>query len=384
MPQRNLGLDLVRSLSIIMVIISHGKAFFLPHVQDKTYLLNLSILGLYAVETFFVLSGFLIGGILMREVPFPATWPYLRRFFVRRWLRTLPGYYLVLVGLLTIYHATLGMTSWHWRHFVFLQNFVETELGFFGVSWTLSLEEWFYLLIPLFLALFLRKPEHMSTRLPWLLSAAFIAMVTTRYAYVQHFNPTWDYGVRKCIPIRFDPLFCGIAVAWLNLYRPRLYRLLATKLSFFFCLLGLTIMGVYYAGKFPTPASLDASLFARVWSFSLIAIFLAATLPFFEQSLFINRTMANFSPTRIFFSRTSRYAYMIYLIHLDIFIAMFDRGTSLKSAAAYFAGALLASAAIGIFLHHFYEKPIMDLRDRLPALPPLTNSGDSPATEAKY
>ena len=369
MLQRNLGLDMVRSLSIIMVIISHSKSFFLPHVQNQTFLLNLSILGLYAVETFFVLSGFLIGGIIMREIPFPATWPYLRRFFLRRWLRTLPAYYLVLVGLLLIYHATLGMTSWHWRHFVFLQNFDVQELGFFGVSWTLALEEWFYLLAPLTLALFLRRPEHVATRLPWLMIGAFTVMLFSRYIYVLAMNPSWDSGVRKFIPIRFDPLFFGIGVAWIKQYQPAVYRILAGKFTFGACLSGLIGIGYYYAGKFPTPALLDTSIFARVWSFSLIAFFLAATLPFFEQSQFVNRRMASFAPTRIFFSRTSRYAYMIYLIHLDVFIALFDRGTSLISATGWLVFALLVSCPVAILLHHYYEKPIMDLRDRLPELP---------------
>lgn len=366
MQQRNLGLDMVRSLSIIMVIISHSKFFFLPHVQNKAFLLNLSILGLYAVEMFFALSGFLIGQILLKEVLPYLDRDHLIRFYLRRWLRTLPAYYLVLTGLVLLTHAFTNDSSWHWRHFVFLQNFSPTEVNYFGVSWTLSIEEWFYLLTPLFILSLLRKPEHAATRLPLFLFVSIVLFALARLVYVWEYNPLWDDGVRKFPPLRFDALFIGISIAWMREYKPTLYKRLASGYCLVACLLGLVAIGIFFAQGFPNTTLLNTSQFARVWSFTLISICLSASLPYVEQSRFINQTMVRFAPTRIFFTCGSRYAYMTYLLHLEIFLILFPRTTSLASGAAWLALGLLITLPIAIFCHHFFEKPIMNLRDRLP------------------
>ena len=60
----------------------------------------------FGVEIFFVLSGFLIGQLIIKEVLTPPSWRGSRRFYVRRWLRTLPPYYLVL-GLRTLHRPPL-------------------------------------------------------------------------------------------------------------------------------------------------------------------------------------------------------------------------------------------------------------------------------------
>ena len=366
MQQRNLGLDMVRSLSILMVIVSHSQHFFAPHSSNPSFYQNFSILGLYAVEMFFALSGFLIGQILLTEViPCPDR-AHIIRFYLRRWLRTLPAYYLVLTVLVVIHHLFAADTSWHWQHFLFLQNFSPSEVNYFGVSWTLSVEEWFYFLAPLLVLAFLNKPEYARTRMPWLLLIAILFFPLARYVYVLHYNPSWDFGVRKFFPLRFDALFIGISIAWARSYSPRVYKALASFSCFAVCMAGLFFVGIFFAAGFPNRKLLDASLFARVWSFSLISIFLSACLPFVEQSRFINRTMADFPPTRIFFTRTSHYAYMIYLLHLEVFILLYPLATSLLSGLLWLIVGLCLSVPCAIFLHHYFEKPIMDMRARLP------------------
>ena len=90
---RNPWLDLCRALAILLVLLSHGRVFLrdaLPWAEV------LRFGGFMGVELFFVLSGFLIGGILLRVSRQPGT-AWLRVFYVRRWLRTLPNYYLFLL-----------------------------------------------------------------------------------------------------------------------------------------------------------------------------------------------------------------------------------------------------------------------------------------------
>lgn len=96
MHARNIGLDLPRAAAITLVVASH-------------YVSHYPLLGVYGVELFFALSGFLIGGILYRELAAPGDWtlPRVKRFWLRRWYRTLPNYYLFL-GVAVVFHAFYG------------------------------------------------------------------------------------------------------------------------------------------------------------------------------------------------------------------------------------------------------------------------------------
>ena len=367
MQQRNFGLDVVRSIAIIMPIISHAKFFFLPHVTNKAPLLALSVFGLYGVELFFALSGFLIGQILLREVAPNPTPTNISRFYLRRWLRTLPAYYLVLTVLLLTTHQFTTDSSWHWRHFFFLQNFSMQELDFFGVSWSLSVEEWFYLITPLvlYLCAHTSTPRHSLTRLPWILLFSIIFIASLRYGYVLEFQPSWDAGIRKCVPLRFDSLFLGIGVAWIRRCRPPLYQQLASKTVFSLSMVGLAAIGLYFAALFPTPQLLDTSIFARTWSFTLTSALMALCLPFCEQNPFINKKLPQFWPCRLFFTHTSLYAYMIYLIHLDIFIILFPFSSSLLAGIFFMFLGVCLVYLLAAMAYHWYEKPIMNFRDRI-------------------
>jgi peptidoglycan/LPS O-acetylase OafA/YrhL len=148
---RHLGLDLVRAIAIILVVISHARTCF-PAIWP----LSLGVtdyLGTVGVELFFSLSGFLIGGLLLDIDTGRAAW--LGRFWARRWLRTLPAYFFY-----------LAIVAWFagyldWPSVFFVQRFFAGSQDFYGVSWSLAMEEWFYLLFPLLLlpvARLLRMP----------------------------------------------------------------------------------------------------------------------------------------------------------------------------------------------------------------------------------
>src|SRR5262249_33564147 len=96
---RNFGLDILRATAITLVLIAHFSASFAALVD---YTPVAQIAGFVSVELFFVLSGFLIGKILLRTVLRSANFATVRRFWVRRWLRTLPAYYAVITLLLAL------------------------------------------------------------------------------------------------------------------------------------------------------------------------------------------------------------------------------------------------------------------------------------------
>ena len=121
---RILGLDIIRASAIILVLIGHlGQVGFL----GNSYFCYL--MGYYGVELFFVLSGFLIGQILIKEFSKGITWKSIRQFWIKRWLRTLPLYYLVLILRIIIDH------DMHSLHFIFLQCFfISNSTGTFKVG----------------------------------------------------------------------------------------------------------------------------------------------------------------------------------------------------------------------------------------------------------
>ena len=97
--KRIYGLDILRALAILFVVVGHGK-FLLP---TKLYFLHEAFV-FDGVSIFFVLSGFLIGGILIKllDKSQPAK-ELLVDFWIRRWFRTLPNYFLVLFILLNMF-----------------------------------------------------------------------------------------------------------------------------------------------------------------------------------------------------------------------------------------------------------------------------------------
>src|SRR5687767_9357597 len=170
---RLFGLDVLRAFAILLVLAAHTW----PSRQAGAWANAFGVLG---VELFFVLSGFLIGGILFRlsERGQLSTWQDLMSFWRRRWFRTLPNYYLFLmlhVAWRTWVLGFPGVIHTNWEHFVFWQNFDHGPSYFFAEAWSLAIEEWFYLLFALFLAsaLFLCR----GSRLAWLIVIGLFLIV---------------------------------------------------------------------------------------------------------------------------------------------------------------------------------------------------------------
>src|ERR1700741_3248969 len=106
---RIFGLDILRTLAILLVVFSHALRFA-PVAPETHHLLEL-FMGYTGVELFFALSGFLIGGILLRENETAISAKSIGKFWFRRWMRTLPAYYLVLLGTPLLYMLVYGESN---------------------------------------------------------------------------------------------------------------------------------------------------------------------------------------------------------------------------------------------------------------------------------
>lgn len=226
---RRFGLDLIRALAIVLVMVSHSVHLGpLLHI-DPTHRLQIAYHGGYfGVELFFVLSGYLIGTILLRlyggEVPPDRR--DLVHFWVRRWCRTLPNYYLFLILNLTLFAAWFGVGDWHWGYFLFLQNFAWPPASAMPESWSLAVEEWFYLLAPLALGSAWLLPRSRRAVLLAVLLAFILVCSLARAGVALQLSSAgglslveWDTELRKVTILRLDAIAWGALISWLTLWR---------------------------------------------------------------------------------------------------------------------------------------------------------------------
>ncbi len=162
------ALDGLRGLAILLVVVYHNFGF-----------INYFFFGWLGVDLFFVLSGFLITGILLETKGQPG---YLRNFFARRILRIFPVYYLTLIAFLLIIPAitTLPVNiSYYkenqWWLWTYLQNWLyifkpNSNAQALNHLWSLAVEEQYYLLWPIAIIL-IKKPIHLLLLMLFILLA---------------------------------------------------------------------------------------------------------------------------------------------------------------------------------------------------------------------
>jgi peptidoglycan/LPS O-acetylase OafA/YrhL len=203
-------LDGLRALAVILVLLYH----FGPHASVGSLLWKIGSIGWIGVDLFFVLSGFLITGILLdtREERL-----YYKNFYLRRTLRVFPLYYVVIVIGLAIQIAwhnesiihNIYESSWY---SVYLGNiYIAFKnhgplAGFLGPLWSLQIEEQFYLIFP-FLVRKLRPKA-----LFWMLVCVVVLSGPLRWS-LYLLSPHRELLQYAALPCRMDGLALGALLA---------------------------------------------------------------------------------------------------------------------------------------------------------------------------
>jgi peptidoglycan/LPS O-acetylase OafA/YrhL len=230
--RRSDAIDAVRGVAILLVVSRHW--FEMPF-------------GWTGVDLFFVLSGYLIGGILIDNRNAPA---YFRTFYARRFFRIVPLYLLFLLATLTTFEGELPI----WRYLTFTQNFAWVPTGLIGagprvLTWSLAVEEQFYMILPAVVWLLPNR------RLLILSACLVIAAPFCRWLLILTYG---IYAPYLMLPGRMDMLFSGVLVACLvrqpyirDLIRRRIAIVLLLSGGAFAAFLTLGIVTGFYPASLP-------------------------------------------------------------------------------------------------------------------------------------
>ena len=194
-------------------MLSHADAFTKDAMGSSAEWLELGFIG---VEVFFVLSGYLIGKILYKVFDKEATdYKEIFNFWKRRWFRTLPNYYLFCIiilalGLFFRYEKFADNPFVVLQHFLFWQNiWYPREPWFMTVSWSLAVEEWFYLIFPL-IAVVVQKTLKTSAALTLLFSAFFLILVSFLFRQFPFLEIESLGDISRVVVYRLDSIAIGV------------------------------------------------------------------------------------------------------------------------------------------------------------------------------
>lgn len=248
--KRILEIDGLRGIAILLVVSFH---YINNQLHQSDHIIGIILskvtgFGWVGVDLFFVLSGFLIGSILLSK---KRSKNYFKTFYIRRIVRIVPNYYLLLFVFILILHSgyfdsnnflTGNNSIPLWSYFLMVHNFLMADLGNLGnrsisITWSIGIEEQFYIVFPFILY------KLKNGLLPWLLGLIVILAILSRIPNDHHWIPNY-----VLLTSRADALSFGIIIAWINL-NYSIYQIATKHRYLLLILLFATILlcGILYA-----------------------------------------------------------------------------------------------------------------------------------------
>jgi peptidoglycan/LPS O-acetylase OafA/YrhL len=258
-----------------------------------SWIRNLAAFGQYGVDLFFVLSGWLIGGLYWRELKAFGN-VAIGRFWVRRWVRTIPPYLGALAISWTAVHIARGQ-SFDFGYLIFVQNFYQ-QIPFFLVSWSLCVEEHFYLLMPI--AMFI--VGRMFNRRGVISALLLLLMVPPMMRWLSYGEMTNQFGYfLTATHLHMSGLILGVLLSYLAAGAPHISCLLARLSPAILVTAGASLFVLSRAG----------GILDSVLRETFIGIFFAALLAFA-----LNKSQLRGRAAAVFYL-IAVCSYSTYLIH---------------------------------------------------------------------
>lgn len=353
------GLDILRAIAILIVVLVHGTTLVPPFMSNFYSLINID-----GVCIFFVLSGFLIGNVLIKTIEkhgFNSR--ELLNFWIRRWARTLPNYYLFLLILIFLNKIfiegfPLKVTP---QYFIFSQNIISGSPGFFGEAWSLSIEEWFYITTPIIIYILLKFLKT-SVKTSIIFTALLLVICSIIFRIILYGKPILDEmgDYDRIVLFRIDSIMYGVIGAFISFYYKNFWFNFR-KISFvlgIIIILTIKVISLHYS-------NLERWFYVNYF-YPILCIGILCILP-----LLSNYRIAKHSIFTKFITVISLISYSLYLIHNslirkllieNIFKDFFSDNSLLimilKNSIYWFSSILLS-----IIIFKYYERPLMKLRN---------------------
>ncbi|HLK06211.1 MAG TPA: acyltransferase [Candidatus Acidoferrum sp.] len=376
-------LDGLRGIAIFIVVLLHYfYRVMAPATPSYQRFQSIFRLGWTGVDLFFVLSGFLIGGILLDARSSPN---YFKTFYIRRFFRIIPIYYLWILAYIVLIAAGGSLLRQHmnshqlpglgfpvFEHFFFLQNIVVPEyqtifLYWFGVLWSLAVEEQFYLVAPLVIRFLKRRSVFV------LVTIVIIAAPALR-VYVRLINPGLHVNPYACTLCRADALCLGVLAALLwreDRFRAWMQRGAVIVYS------ALTVLGagmfvLWY--KFSDPLVTLTVTVGLSWIAAFYFVLLLTVLAYRESAIARCARAA-------WLGEFGRVSYCVYVIHFGVsYVAfgLFFRTIPYLSDRRSLLLTLATAAFVYIFARlswQYFESPLVQLGHRFTYTPRAAIAG---------
>ena len=377
------GLNGLRSISSYLVVFIHaaifsGQFLLTPGSKPGLPAYFLVVNGFWVgLDVFFVLSGFLIGRILLASLQRTGTIEFWS-FFTRRSMRIFPAYYLTLTFGLLVY-ARLGIRAFHfiqggatwrdllatsWQNYLYVLNYyVSSEApSIMSQAWSLCVEEHFYLALPMVLVLCFRARP--AARLPLLIGFASIFFVIRIVGYMQNPDVVLLEGFYYRSHNRFDEPMVGVFVAYLHVYHYERFKAVVERMGQATWLLGMAlVLCVWVFGGLQMQGP-----FAVIFQFPVMAVGAALLI---TNTLFLKNGFTRFFEHPFWFP-VARVSYSIFLNHMFVLYAVMEMpafapgrqmgyGRITAMGATVVAFSILCAAITYVTI----ERPLIDLGRRV-------------------
>ena len=342
---RNNALDFLRFIGVLLTLFAHIQ---LPsHNNEFAFIVltKLKLFGNLGVLLFFVLSGYLVSGLIFKEIDKYGTFN-VKRFLIRRGFKIYPSYYFaIILGILISFfaHNRYRLDQIFYES-VFLCNYFKIKNDWL---WSISVEEHFYFILS-FLLFVLSKQKKMHFKYIVLIYLSFILISGGSYIYNTYHYTFGKYNSH----LHFHLLFWGVLLFYVNTYnRHRLTFYYKYKGWFFIVSILLLIVFTLLKDEMSPISNVGFNL--------LKPIFLGFILLYFlEMPSFENKYIINLGAT------LGLYSYPIYLYHGYVNQLSKRMIPSDLTYWIYLVSYVIASFVIGIFLSKIIEYPFIKIRDK--------------------
>ena len=353
--QRNLQIDVLRGIAVLMVLVTHTVLFRPPTGRLKWVIYGCGI----GVELFFVLSGFLISGLLFSEYQRSGHINF-GRFAARRAMKIYPPLYLLITLALAsrLIHSRMENPWAALTPFIHDVLFVQSYLpGTYGHFWSLAVEEHFYILLPLSLYFGIRRARAGTNPFRWI-PVGFFALaatcVTARIATSLFVHPwahqTHNFPTHLCL----DALMFGVLLSYLAHFRAQQLYEFIDRNYWKVAAGSLMLISPAFIADTKNPLFMIAGFPCLYLGFGgILLVMLRTKMPTQQSGLAALSTIGFIG----------KHSYSIYLWHVPLLIKLRD-AEHLQAGyglALYFVVTLV----VGIGLSILIDIPVLGLRDRL-------------------